>query len=134
MSNPKITLIGRIGTSPEPIGSGIRFRMATNDRVKTESGAWEDRDTSWWTVKAWKSLADQSKNTLKKGQEIIVNGTIKEDNWVGDDGQKRTSYEVTADSIAITTYSLSKDVLAVPSNFASAEPTNPADDVWAIKV
>ena len=110
VTNPVITIVGRLGQDPEPIGSGLRLRVVTNDRAKNEQGAWEDRDTSWWTVKAWKTLAEQSKAVLKKGQEVIIVGKIREENWTNPTtGEKRTSYELIADSIAVTTYSLQKN-------------------------
>lgn len=107
--NPRITLIGRVGQEPEAIGSGIRFRMATNDRIKNAEGEWEDKDTSWFTVKAWKTLAEHSKNNIKKGNEIIVVGVMREENWTDNEGKKRTSFEVVADSIGITTKTLNKN-------------------------
>ena len=108
--NPVITIVGRIGQDPEAIGSnGLRLRVATNDRVKNDStGEWEDKNTSWWTVKAWKRLAEQSIDILKKGQEVIIVGKVYEENWTDKEGTKRTSYEINADSIAVTTFSLSK--------------------------
>jgi single-strand DNA-binding protein len=110
--NPKVTLVGRIGQNPEPIGSGIRMRLATNDRVKNDAtGQWEDKDTSWWTVKAWKTVAESAKSVLRKGQEVIIVGNMREENWTDKDGNKKVSYEVIADSIAVTTKSLSKDSL-----------------------
>lgn len=117
--NPKITIVGRIGHTPEAVGTnGLRFRVATNDRVKNDAtGAWEDKNTSWWTVKAWRTLAEQSKAVLKKGQEVIIVGTIYEENWTDSSGQKRTSFEINADTIAVTTHSLTKDnpnVVSVP--------------------
>ncbi len=110
MSNPTVTVVGRIGQDPEAVGSnGLRLRVATNDRVKNDStGEWEDKNTSWWTVKAWKRLAEQSKDVLKKGQEVIIVGKVYEENWTDKEGTKRTSYEINAESIAVTTFSLSK--------------------------
>ena len=61
-------------------------------------------------MKAWKSLADQSKAVLKKGQEVIIVGKIYEENWTDSSGNKRTSYEIMAESIAVTTYSLLKNI------------------------
>lgn len=109
--NPKITIVGRLGKDPEAIGqSGTRFTVATNDRVKNDkTGQWEDRDTSWWTVKAWKTLGQQAMSTLKKGQEVIIVGTIYQESWKDSNGNARTSYEVNAESIAVTTHTLSKD-------------------------
>lgn len=111
MANPVITIVGRVGSEPEAVGSnGIRFRVATNDRVKNDTtGEWEDKNTSWWTVKAWRTLAGQSKSVIKKGMEVIVVGKIYEENWTDKDGVKRSSYEINADSISVTAYSLSKD-------------------------
>ena len=123
--NPKITIVGRLGKDPEAIGSGARFTVATKDRVKNDKGEWEDRDTSWWTVKAWKNLGQQALSSLKKGQEVMIYGTIYQENWKDSNGNARTSYEVNAESIAITTYSVSKQLASSP---ALAESIS---DPWA---
>ena len=111
MANPTITIVGRVGSDPEAVGTnGLRFRVATNDRVKNDTtGAWEDKNTSWWTVKAWRTLAAQSKSVIKKGMEVIIVGKIYEESWTDKEGVKRTSYEINADSISVTAYTLSKD-------------------------
>jgi single-strand DNA-binding protein len=116
MANPIITIVGRVGSEPEAVGSnGLRFRVATNDRVKNDAtGEWEDKNTSWWTVKAWRTLATQSKTVIKKGMEVIIVGKIYEENWTDKDGVKRSSYEINAESISVTAYTLSKD--KAPSN------------------
>ncbi len=106
-----ITIVGRVGSEPETVGSnGLRFRVATNDRVKNDTtGEWEDKNTSWWTVKAWRTLAAQSKSVIKKGMEVIIVGKIYEESWTDKEGVNRTSYEINADSISVTAYTLSKD-------------------------
>jgi single-strand DNA-binding protein len=111
MANPIITIVGRVGSEPEAVGSnGLRFRVATNDRVKNDAtGEWEDKNTSWWTIKAWRTLAAQSKTVIKKGMEVIIVGKIYEENWTDKDGVKRSSYEINAESISVTAYTLSKD-------------------------
>ena len=111
MANPIITIVGRVGSEPDSVGSnGLRFRVATNDRVKNDvTGEWEDKNTSWWTVKAWRKLAEQSRLVIQKGMEVIVIGKIFEYTWTDKDGTKRSSYEINADSISVTAYSLSKN-------------------------
>lgn len=104
MSNPNITLIGRIATEPEfktlPSGtSAARFRVITNDRRKNTFGEWEDHDTSGWNIIAWDRLAENIIGQLSKGEQIIVNGIIKETSWVDSDGNKRYSFEVKAQHI-----------------------------------
>jgi single-strand DNA-binding protein len=121
MANPTITIVGRVGSDPEVVGSnGLRFRVATNDRVKNDvTGAWEDKNTSWWTVKAWRTLADQSKSVIRKGMEVTIVGKIYEDTWTDKEGIKKSSYEINADSISVTTYTLSKDKLPNSDEFPS---------------
>lgn len=123
--NPKITIIGRLGKDPETIGqSGARFTVATNDRVKNDkTGQWEDKNTSWWTIKAWKTLAQQAMSSLKKGQEVVIVGTIYQENWKDASGNARTSYEINAESIALTVHTLSKDT-------TQTEQSVPAEDPW----
>lgn len=125
--NPKTVIIGRVGQDPEAIGTGIRFRVATKDRFKNDqTGQWEDGETSWWTVKAWKKLAEQSKGQLKKGQEVMIYGSMREENWTDSAGNKKTSYEIVADNIGLTTFSLSKDSL--PS--ASTAQSSAGSSTW----
>jgi single-strand DNA-binding protein len=126
--NPKVTLIGRIGKAPEAMGTGMRMRVATSDRFKNEkTGQWEDKNQSWWTVKAWKSLAEQSKHVLKVGQEVIITGTIAEDKWTDSTGEARTSYDITADSIAVTTHTLNKTSSPTQTENTLVDGENP----WA---
>lgn len=114
MANPTITLVGRLGQDPVAIGeNGLRLRLVTNDRVKNEeTGKYEDAATSWWTIKVWGRLAEQTRNSIKKGQELTVVGKIYEENWTDKTGTNRSSYEIRAESIAVTTYSINKEKMA----------------------
>jgi single stranded DNA-binding protein len=112
MSNPTISLFGKIGQDPVALGNGgLRLRVATNDRIKDDStGEWKDGPTSWWTVKVWNRLAEQSKQALKKGQEITITGTIYEESWTDKEtGQIKNSYEIRAISIGVTPWSVIRD-------------------------
>lgn len=123
------TVVGRLGADPERIGStGARFRLSSADRVKNDQGAWEDRDQTWTTVKVWGKNADYVLSTLKKGQEVIVVGTLFEENWTDKDGNKRNSVELRADHVGATVFTMAR------SNMTSAN-VNPssvtAEDPWA---
>ena len=110
MANPTITLTGRIGQEPTVLSNGgLKLRVVTNDRGKNEeTGMWEDKLTSWWTVKVWNKLAEASKDVLNKGQEVTITGTIYEENWKDQSGNQRNSYDIRGETIAVTTRSLSK--------------------------
>lgn len=118
------TLVGRLGTDPERIGStGARFRLSSSDRVKNEQGQWEDKDQTWTTVKVWGKNSDYVLSTLKKGQEVIVIGTMAEDTWTDKEGNKRSTFELKADHIGPTVFTLAKSA----TNTSSPSGENP----WA---
>jgi single-strand DNA-binding protein len=112
MSNPDITIIGRIGTDPEYKNFGgnniLKFRVITSDRRKTDDGRWEDVNTSGWNIVGWNKLAESSKNILEKGQEVIIVGSMKEDSWTDKEGNNRKTTEITASNIAVTMHSIQK--------------------------
>lgn len=114
MANPTITLVGRLGQDPVAIGeNGLRLRLVTNDRVKNEeTGKYEDAATSWWTIKVWGRLVDQTRNSIKKGQELTIVGKIYEENWTDKTGTNRSSYEIRAENISVSTYSINKELIA----------------------
>lgn len=124
--NPIVTIIGTLGQEPVAMGSGVRLRVAQNNRVKNQTtGQWEDGSTSWYTIKAWKNTADQAMTVLKKGMEVIVVGELREESWTDNKtGEKRSTHEITADHIGVTTYSLTK------TQTTRTTVTDMSDDVW----
>lgn len=111
MSNPIVVLSGRIGTDIDSttMNDGTvkaKFRVITADRRKTDSGQWEDKDTSGWTVVAWGKLADKAVSHLSKGDPVTIQGTMKEVSWTDQEGNKRKSTETRASEISINLYAL----------------------------
>ena len=124
MSNPNITIVGRIGTDPEFKNFGgnniVKFRVITSDRRKTDDGRWEDVNTSGWNIVGWNKLAESSQNILQKGQEVIITGSLKEDSWTDKEGNARKTAEITASNIAVTTYSIQKTAKSPEPELVSA--------------
>jgi single-strand DNA-binding protein len=131
MSNPDITIIGRLAADPEfkSFGSGTvaKFRVITSDRRKNEDGKWEDINTSGWNIAAWNNLAESTKDLLQKGQEVVVIGSIKEDTWTDKEGNARKSIEVNASNIAVTTYSIQKAAKGSSQDFS---PVTSGPTAW----
>ena len=76
-----ITLVGRLVADPEIKfgGSGIailKARVVTSGRKKTDDG-WQDIDTTFWSVSAFRQLAENVAESLQKGDEVIVVGKVK---------------------------------------------------------
>ena len=99
----KITLIGNLGSDPEmrytPDGKAVTsFRMATNHRYTTSAG--ESRDeTEWFRVSVWGKQAESCNQFLSKGRRVYVEGRLRSRSWEGQDGQTRTSLEVSANLV-----------------------------------
>lgn len=123
MANAHISFTGTLGQDPVILSNGgLRLRVAVNERAKNPTtGEWEDKYSSWYTVKVWGALADSSKKLLKKGIEVTITGDIYEETWTTDTGDKRSSYEVRANTLAITPFGISKLNLTTKGQFSDTE-------------
>jgi single-strand DNA-binding protein len=99
----KIILIGNVGGDPEmrytPNGKAVTsFTMATNHRYSTASGETRE-ETDWFRISAWGKQGEMCNQYLSKGRQVYVEGRLHARNWEAQDGQMRTSLEVTADRV-----------------------------------
>ena len=80
--------------------SVTNFRVACNSRRKNQqTGQWEDWDTTFLSVSAFGGLCENVAARFKKGQRVNIAGQLKQREYEKD-GQRRTVYEVTANSVA----------------------------------
>ena len=90
MSDTYVTFHGWVGnevTHRDPNGvSVVNFRVASTPRIKRK-GEWMDGDTTWYSVSAWRALADNVRESVKKGDAVIVHGRLRSDAWEREDGQ-----------------------------------------------
>lgn len=100
----QLTLTGVVATTPRHIvtseGLAITsFRLASQQR-KYDRGTnqWADADTNWYTVTAFRELAVNASQSLKKGDRIVTSGRVKVRDWTTDD-RSGTSIEVEAESL-----------------------------------
>lgn len=100
-----ITLVGNLTESPElrftPAGVAMcRFTVAVNPRVFDKgSEQWRDGEASFYTCTAWRQLAENVVQSLAKGMRVIVTGTIAQQRWETEQGEKRSTFAVTADAV-----------------------------------
>lgn len=97
-----IILMGRLVADPElrSTSSGISvcsFRIAV-DRDFADKATGQ-RQADFIDIVAWRSTAEFVSRYFKKGQMIAVKGSLQSRNWQDKDGNKRTSYEVQADTV-----------------------------------
>jgi len=106
MALPTITITeGTLVADPElryaQSGAAVvSFRVATNSRRKNEqTGQWEDGDTTFLTVSAFRGLAENIAREFGKGAKVSVTGQLRQREYEKD-GQKKTAYEVNAQSVS----------------------------------
>ncbi len=114
----KVILVGNLGRDPEvkTLETGAkyaRFSLATTESYKDKSGERKDR-TEWHNIICWRGLAEIAEKYLTKGNSIYLEGKIRTTSWE-DNGQKRTSVEIVADTFTM---------LGSKNNGASASESN----------
>ena len=90
--------IGRLTADPEPLkttphGSVTTFRIA----VPRPHGAAKEAD--FFTVEAWKRLAETSVAQLTRGREVAVEGRLDQREWRDDKDQPHELIVIVARSI-----------------------------------
>ncbi|HJX03787.1 MAG TPA: single-stranded DNA-binding protein [Dehalococcoidia bacterium] len=99
----KVLLIGNVGTDPEmrftPNGNPVTsFRLAVGRTYNTQEGE-RRQETDWFSIVTWGKQAESCNQYLTKGKRIFVEGRFVTSTWEGQDGQKRTRYEVNASRV-----------------------------------
>ena len=100
----KVMIIGNLGRDPEmrytPTGRPVtQFSVAVNQSTKNQqTGEWIE-ETDWFRVSVFGDRAERAAEQLRKGNRVFVEGRFRTREFEGQDGQKRTSLDVTADNV-----------------------------------
>lgn len=91
----KVVLVGRLACEVDlkttPSGDHVaNFRIAV--------GAGEDK-VSFFSIVAWKKVAEVCEKYLIKGKQIAVDGRLEQRSWTANDGSKRSIVEVIAERV-----------------------------------
>jgi len=102
-----LTLAGNLTQDPElrytQTGTAlVDLQVVTSKSVKNADGTWESKDPVFWTVTAWRQVAENAAASLKKGMGVIIIGTPVTKEWEAKDGTKRTKVEINADHVALS--------------------------------
>lgn len=115
----KVIEIGNLVRDPElaqtPSGTAVcKMTIAVNRNYTNASG---EREADFFSVVAWRGLAENCAKYLSKGKKIAVCGQLQTRNYDDRDGNKRYVTEIIADDVEFLT-PLSED---------SAQPPQPAE-------
>ena len=101
MNETLVTLQGWLGTDvtlrqagETPVAS---FRVAcTPRRYQKKTDEWVDGATQWFSVNAWRALAEHCERSLRRGDPVVVHGRLNAQVWSNSAGMEVTSYDVEA--------------------------------------
>ena len=103
MSLNKAMIIGNLGRDPEmrytPSGQAVtQFTVAVNRNYKDAQGERQE-ETEWFRVVAWGQQAEFAAEYLRKGAKVYIEGRLQTRQWEGQDGQKRYTTELVANTV-----------------------------------
>ena len=115
-------------------GSDVRHRVAKDVPVATvrvavtprlkRDGEWVDGETAWYSVTAWRTLADHLRDSVRKGDPVIVHGRLRTETWTPEEGPSSTTLHVDASLVG---HDLTRGI----SHFIKARPARKPDDAEA---
>ena len=133
----RVIITGNLTRDPElrSLQSGTavcKLRVAVNSRRKDQSGEWVDKP-NYFDVTVWGAQGENCATYLSKGRPVAVDGRLDWREWEAQDGSKRQSIEIVADSVQFlgsrdgsgaggNGMAARSDVPADTSDFESAEP------------
>lgn len=134
MSTNSVVLVGNLVEDPElrftPSGVPMaRLRFAVNRRWRDQAGEWQE-ETSYFSGTLWRDHAENAAESLQKGTRVIVAGRLEQRSWETQDGEKRSTIEVSIDEIGPSlrwaTATVNKTARAGGGDFAgSSVPPGP---------
>ena len=97
-------IVGRVATVPElketKTGKKVlNFVLAYDSMHLTDNSG---SHTSFLDISAWEKTAEIFEPLLFKGLQVMVNGEITQRRWIDNEGKKRHTFQMSADTIQIT--------------------------------
>ena len=105
MALPTMAGTGRLIEDPAlrytDTGTAVcKVRLAFNARRKNQhTGEWEDGDTFFVTGTVFKDYAENVAESLSKGDLVMVTGRLRTNQWKDQEGNNRSTTEMTVDHI-----------------------------------
>jgi single-strand DNA-binding protein len=123
-----VVVTGNLTRDPElrslPSGTSVcKLRIAVNSRRKDQSGEWVDKP-NYFDVTVWGAQGENCATYLSKGRPVAVEGRLDWREWEAQDGSKRQSVEIIANSVQFLG---SRDESGGGGNGIAARSDVPAD-------
>ena len=103
MNDNVITFSGWVASRVEltEVRDGVcvaTFRVGSTPR-RFRDGQWENGETLWHSVKAWRTLAVHVAASVSSGDPVLVTGRLVAESWKKEDGSVVTRHVILAVSV-----------------------------------
>jgi single-strand DNA-binding protein len=104
-----VTITGNLTRDPElrftNNGTAVaNFSIASTKRTfNRDTEQWEDGGTLFLDCTVWGQQAENTVESVAKGDRVTVTGSLEQNDWEDDEGNKRSKVTLTADDIAVST-------------------------------
>ena len=101
-----LTVVGNLVADPAlrftQSGAAVAgFTVASTPRFFDKaSGQWQDGDAVFLRCSAWRQLGENVAESFRRGDRVVVMGTLKQRSYETSEGEKRTVMELTAEEVA----------------------------------
>lgn len=99
MSFNKTILMGRLTADVELRDTASGHQVA-NFSIAVDRGYGDDKKTDFFPIVAWNGTAETIARCFKKGNQIIVSGSLQNRQWEDNKGSKHTTTELVATEFA----------------------------------
>lgn len=103
------------------------FSLACTPRMK-KGDQWEDGETVFYRVTAWRQMAENVGESVRKGMRVVVTGRLKVRTYEKD-GERRTSVEIDAEHCGPDLRYATATVAKIQRS--SGDTTGGSQDPWA---
>ncbi len=125
----RVIIMGNLTRDPEhrQLTSGqsvCRLGLASNRQFKNRQTGAMVQEVCFVDIDVWGAQADSCSQYLQKGRSVLVEGRLKLDNWVDNDGQRRSKHSIVADRVTFLPTSASQES-DIGESFQQDEPAAP---------
>lgn len=95
-----VSMVGRLAQDPElrytPNGVAVcSFSIAVQRRFTNENG---EREADFFPCVAWRGLAETIAEYCRKGKQVAITGSLRQNRWQNDEGENRSRTEIILDT------------------------------------
>lgn len=126
----KVILFGRLGDDPtvrySPDGSPVASFSVATSTYSSKSGEKKEY-TEWHNCVAFNKAAEVSEQYLKKGSQVLIEGSLRTNKWEDKEGNKRSKVEITVGRLTMVGGS-SERASEPPKDSGNTQQAKPAQE------